>query len=86
VPKDSASILPPGESAAPVTGTPWVLPKFSWRSFPGRPSGSGAETPAGDVAGECWLAVQADSATTQTTAAAATTLTARMLIRRTTAR
>ena len=35
--------------------------------------------------GERWLAVQADSAATQT-AAAATALTARMLIRRTTAR
>jgi hypothetical protein len=45
--------------------------------------GSGGETPAGTLAGECWLAVQADSAATQTAAAAATTLTARMLIRRT---
>jgi|HubBroStandDraft_3_1064219.scaffolds.fasta_scaffold87585_3 hypothetical protein len=45
--------------------------------------GSGSETPAGTLAGECWLAVQADSAATQTAAAAATTLTARMLIRRT---
>ena len=46
------------------------------------PPGSGSETPAGTLAGECWLAVQADSAATQTAAAAATTLTARMLIRR----
>jgi hypothetical protein len=45
--------------------------------------GSGSETPAGTLAGECWLAVQADSAAIQTAAAAATTtLTARMLIRR----
>jgi len=50
------------------------------------PPGSGSETPAGTLAGERWLAVQADSAATQTTAAAATTMTARILIRRTTAR
>jgi hypothetical protein len=41
---------------------------------------------AGTLAGERWLAVQADRAATQKTAAAATALTARMLIRRTTAR
>ncbi len=40
----------------------------------------------GTLAGEGWLAVQADSAATPMTAAAATTLTARMLIRRTIAR
>ena len=36
--RDSASILPSGDSAAPITGTP-LLSKFSWRSFPGRPPG-----------------------------------------------
>ena len=41
---------------------------------------------AGTLAEERWLAVQADSAATQTTTAADTTLTARMLIRRTIAR
>lgn len=49
-------------------------------------SDSGSKTPAGTLAGECWLAVQADSAATHTTAAAATTLTVHMLIRRATAR
>ena len=50
------------------------------------PPGTGSEAPAGTLTGERWPAVQADSAATQMTAAAATTLTARMLIRRTTAR
>jgi len=36
--RDSASILPSGDSAAPITGTP-RLSKFSWLSSPGRPSG-----------------------------------------------
>src|SRR5450631_3789371 len=48
--------------------------------------GSGSETPAGTLAGGRWLAAQPDSAATHTTAAAATTPTARMLIRRTTVR
>jgi len=42
-------------------------------------SPGGRETPAGTLAGEPWLAVQADSAAT---AAAATTPTTRMLVRR----
>ena len=50
------------------------------------PPGRGSGAPKGTLAGERGLAVQADSAATQTTAAAATTLTARMLIRRTIAR
>ena len=37
--RDSARILPFGDSAAPVTGTPCVLPKVSWLSLPGLPSG-----------------------------------------------
>src|SRR5271169_2195986 len=50
------------------------------------PPGRGSDRFAGTLTGERWPAVQADSAATHTAAAAATTLTARMLIRRTTAR
>src|SRR5450755_1139070 len=50
------------------------------------PPGGGSETPAGTLAGGRWLAAQPDSAATHATAAAATTPTARMLIRRTTVR
>lgn len=37
--RDSAGILPPGDSAVPVTGSP-VVSKVSWPSPPGRPVGA----------------------------------------------
>src|SRR5579864_8479268 len=50
------------------------------------PLGRGADVPAGTLTGECWLVVQADRAATQAIAAAAAAFTARIPIRRTTAR